>query len=374
MKIAYLTGFYNGDIDGRLGRFHDWAHQLRDMDDPPFEHEVHSFTGVNTDDTLVSEPHSYLGNGDELWGQRQNKAEYLLNVQRVYNELQQSDYDLLHILQLSAIVYPTGLVNQDCPVVIGPDIAGWSPMRSGGLWDVSFPGNIKSQAEYWLKRLLSRVGSYDMATVYGEYHRNILASFGIPAEKTSMLPAGVDPIFSVDGSPSERTERIPHLLYVGDLSEHKGLPVLIEALKRLQQEVTVTVLGAGNPEEFPTGEFSNVTVEGFVERKDLPQYYRAADLHVMPSIDETAGTNTVIESLACGTPVVVTDKIGINEYPPGDASVLFWPREPEPLAAAIEDAIARLPQLRAAARSHAEEFHVNRTIDHLDGLYRNLLD
>jgi glycosyltransferase involved in cell wall biosynthesis len=344
------------------------------MDDPPFQHEVHSFTGVNTDDTLVSEPHSYLSNGDELWGERQNKAEYLLNVPRVYKDLQRSDFDLLHILQLSAIVYPTGIVAQDCPVVIGPDIAGWSPIRSGGQWDVSFPDNIKSRLEYRLKRLLASVGTYDVATVYSEYHRDILADFVIPSKKTSKLPAGVDPIFSVDQSPTETQRRSVHLLYVGDLSEHKGLPVLIEALSRLSEDVHVTVLGAGDPERFPTEQFSNMSVKGFVKRKELPKYYKEADLHVMPSIDETAGTNTVIESLACGTPVVVTDKTGINEFPPADASVLFWPREPEPLATAIADAITRLPQLKAAARAHAEEFHVNRTIDHLDGLYRSLLD
>jgi glycosyltransferase involved in cell wall biosynthesis len=343
------------------------------MENPPFQHEVHAFTAVNPDDTLVSEPNAYFGDGDELWGDRRNKAEYLLNVPRVYNDLQESDFDILHILQLSAIVYPTGILNSDTPVVIGPDVAGWSPVRSGGQWEVSFPESLKPKGSYWLKRFLTSFGAYDAATVYGKYHRNILIDMSVPAAKSSIIPAGVDPIFSLDSSPAETDNGTPHLLYVGDLSEHKGLPVLIEALKLLQQEVTVTVLGAGDPDTFPTDEFSNVTVEGFVDRSDLPEYYKSADLHVMPSIDETAGTNTVIESLACGTPVVVTDKLGINEFPPSDASVMFWPREPEPLAAAIETALRELPQLTAAARSHAAEFHVDRTLNYLDNFYREHL-
>lgn len=374
MKVGYLTGFYNGNIDGRLGRFHDWVHQLRDMSDPPFEHEIHTFTGINIDNTLASEPHSYLGDGNELWGYRRNKFEYLLNIPRVYNDIQRSDCDILHILQLGAIVYSTGILSQDCPIVIGPDIAGWSPVRSGGRWEVSFPNSIKYQSEYWLKRFLSNTNCYDMATAYGRYHREILKSFGIPTRKISTLPAGVDPIFSMDGSSKNNSKQMIHLLYVGDMSEHKGLTVFIDAIKQLQEEVQVTLLGAGDSEGVLTDDLSNIRLEGFVERKHLPEYYKEADLHIMPSIDETAGANTVIESLACGTPVVVTDKTGINEYPPPDASIMFWPRDSESLASAIEDAMTQLPELQTAARSYAQEFHVNRTIDCLDQLYQSVLN
>jgi len=166
MKIAYLTSYYNGAVDGRLGRFHDWAHRLRDMDDPPFEHEIHAFTAVNPDDTLASRPLSLLGDGNQLWGQRSNKLEYLANAPRVYSDLQRSDFDVLHILQLNSIVYPTGILNQDHPVVIGPDILGWNPIRSGGRWDVSFPDSLFPTFKYNAKRLLAYPQRYAAATTY----------------------------------------------------------------------------------------------------------------------------------------------------------------------------------------------------------------
>jgi glycosyltransferase involved in cell wall biosynthesis len=163
------------------------------------------------------------------------------------------------------------------------------------------------------------------------------------------------------------------LLYVGDISEHKGFPEFITAVQQLDREVTVTVIGAGSADGTAAERLPYVTVEGFVDRANLPEYYRRADLYVMPSIDE-AGPNTIIEALACGTPVVATDKIGVNEFPPADASVLFWPREADPLAEALETAIDGLPALTAAARSQDEGFHVDRTIGHLAEFYHELVD
>jgi glycosyltransferase involved in cell wall biosynthesis len=73
-------------------------------------------------------------------------------------------------------------------------------------------------------------------------------------------------------------------------------------------------------------------------------------------------------------PVVATDKPGINEYPPEETAVFFWPREPGSLAVAIDEAIGNIAKLAEAAREHAQEFHVDHTIDTLDVLYRDIID
>jgi glycosyltransferase involved in cell wall biosynthesis len=343
------------------------------MDDPPFEHEIHAFTAVNPDDTLASRPLSLLGDGNQLWGQRSNKLEYLANAPRVYSDLQRSDFDVLHILQLNSIVYPTGILNQDHPVVIGPDILGWNPIRSGGRWDVSFPDSLFPTFKYNAKRLLAYPQRYAAATTYSKYHCRILDNLGIPESKTTRLPPGISPIFSAENGDRAEDNGPPELLYVGDFSEHKGFPEFIEAIKRLDRDVTATVIGAGDADTTDAEKLPEVTIEGFVDRAELPNYYRRADLYVMPSIDE-AGPNTIIEALACGTPVVATDKPGVNEFPPADASVFFWPRAAAPLAAALETALDQLPQLATAAQSHANEFHVDRTIQHLSELYQTLLE
>lgn len=372
MKVAYVTGFYNGKIDGRLGRFHDWVHRLRDMDNPPFEHEIHAFSAVNPDNTLASQPHSMLGDGDRLWGKRTNNIEYLINAPRVYADLQRSDFDVLHILQLNPVVYLTGILNQNQPTVIGPDILGWNPVRSGGRWNTRFPDSLLPKTKYMFKQLVAYLQQYDAGIVYSNYHRQMLSEIGIDDSKISCILPGISPRFCTTSRRATQTNEPPELLYVGDLSRHKGFPVFVEAIKKIQKDVRVTVIGAGETDTLKNEQLPQLTAKGFVDRGDLPRYYQRADLYVMPSIDE-AGPNTILEALACGTPVVATDKVGINEFPPSDSAIFFWPREANQLATAIETALGRLPRLTAAARSHAADFHVDRTIDCLEELYNKLI-
>jgi len=61
---------------------------------------------------------------------------------------------------------------------------------------------------------------------------------------------------------------------------------------------------------------------GFIGQQDLPDIYNFADIAVLPSMwDEPAGL-TMIEALACGTPVITTHSGGIPEYVEGGAIVL----------------------------------------------------
>lgn len=237
---------------------------------------------------------------------------------------------------------------------------------------------------------------FDHAIAFSEHHRQILASFSIPADRTSVLEPGVDRLFcpgdgcedgcgaaasagSDDRDESDgpaETERLPELLYVGDFSEHKGYPQFLAALVSLDRPVTATLVGAGDPDRERIAELGLtdlVTVEGFVPRAELPAYYRRADLFVAPTIDETAGTNAQIEALACGTPVVVTDKPGVNEFAPPGASVTFSPRTTDGLVAALETALADLDSLTAVAREHAGEFTAERPLRQLEGIYRDLV-
>jgi len=370
MRIAYVTPYYNGSIDGRLGRFHDWIHTARE-DGAPFEFDVHAFTASNPDRVLFEEPHGYLGDAASLWGKKRNKAEFLLNARRVHSSLQSREYDVVHVLVMDAIVYPTVLsAVSDVPIVIGPDIAGWSPVRQGPAWGTSPSSRIKHRLKYRQKRLTARFGRYDVAVAYGEHHQNIMSSFGIPTGKISILKPGVNPIFSPGDTATPHDP--PKLLYVGDFSEHKGYSHFLRALSRLDRTVEARVVGSGDPredliEQLGIGEF--VTIDGFVPRGELPRIYRASDLVVIPSMDETAGTNVQFEALASGTPVVLADNPGMNEFTPEGASVVFSPRTVPRLVDALRRAIDNIGPLTETARRQAHRFHAGGTLDRLAEIY-----
>lgn len=374
MNVAYVTPYYNGECDGRFGRFHDWVHTARDMDDAPFEFDVYAFTASNADETLSNTPLAVLGEATELWGSKWNKAEHLFNAPEVKRGLQSTDYDVIHVLMLDWVILPTVLSTRpDAPVVIGPDIAGWAPNRSGMFTTTAPAQCAKYRAWYLLRNLLARALPYDRVVAFSEHHRRILETFGISAADISLLPGGVSPRFAVDGEPPRNTP--PELLYVGDFSAHKGYPLFLEALDALEVPATARVVGAGDPNQDlieALGLGDRVTVEGFVPRADLPAYYRRADLYVNPSIDETAGPNTQLEALATGTPVVATDLPGINEFAPPGAVELFSPRDVDALTDAIATALADLEPLTAAARRQSDTVLATRTLDGLATIYERV--
>ncbi|MDB2225246.1 glycosyltransferase family 4 protein [Halorubrum ezzemoulense] len=375
MQVAYVTPYYNGACDGRYGRFHDWVHAVRDTDDPPFDADVYAFTASNPDEMLVSTPHAYLGEATELWGTKWNKAEFLLNVRRVRKALSVGDYDIVHVLSMDTIVLPTVLsMVPDVPLIIGPDIAGWSPIRVGSFEREKPTVWTKNRLRYLLKNGLSRTVPYDRILAFSEYHRDILETFGIPKECMELIRPGVAERFHPQAE--YNSQEPPQLLYVGDFSAHKGYFQFLDALSQLNRSFDARLIGAGDPNiEYirELGISESVTVEGFVPRADLPTHYRAADVFILPSIDETAGPNTQIEALACGTPVIATDRPGINEYVSDAAAVFFSPRDSDTLTEAIVRALDNLDSLKSGAKRISTSFRAIDTAEALADTYRHVL-
>lgn len=117
------------------------------------------------------------------------------------------------------------------------------------------------------------------------------------------------------------------LLFVGRLSEEKGIDKILEALSVLQtKNVKVLIVGGllssanvVDSYQLKLYEMSkkmkdNVIYTGYVSQTDLPELYNSADIAVLPSVwDEPAGL-TMVEAMACGIPVITTQSGGIPEY------------------------------------------------------------
>lgn len=114
---------------------------------------------------------------------------------------------------------------------------------------------------------------------------------------------------------------IPVILFVGNLIKRKGVDVLINACSKLQcnQSFQLIVCGDG-PELHELQTLTNrldleefVTFQGRVSRKAIPDYFRACDVFVLPSLAEGSG-NVLVEAYATGRPVVGTGESGIVDY------------------------------------------------------------
>lgn len=106
------------------------------------------------------------------------------------------------------------------------------------------------------------------------------------------------------------------LAYVGRIATEKDVLLLPEIANMLpdsfKEKVHWLVVGDGPLKtELEKVAPSNMTLTGFVEGTNLAQIYATADLFVFPSPTETFG-NVVLESLACGTPVVGANAGGVK--------------------------------------------------------------
>lgn len=150
------------------------------------------------------------------------------------------------------------------------------------------------------------------------------------------------------------------LLSVGLLDQRKGHDVTIKALSMLP-EVHLMIAGSG-PDRAKLealaaqlGVADRVSFLGAVPQTELTGYYNAADALVLASSRE-GWANVLLESMACGTPVVASNVWGTPEVVTAPvAGVLMGERTPRGLADAVNQLRANYPS-HAATRRYAEDF------------------
>ena len=205
--------------------------------------------------------------------------------------------------------------------------------------------------------------------------KDALVDLGVEAERVDVVLHGVD--LELFQPPQDRQAvradvgfRRNTLLSVGHLIERKGHHIAIEALAHLP-DVDLVIIGDGEEEDNLKRQVKRLNLAdrvrflGHVDQRKLPIYYGAADALVLASSREGIA-NVMIESLACGTPVLATKVWGAPEViVVPEAGVLIEKREPESLVAAARQLFANYPD-RQATRRFATRFSWEQTTtDHL---------
>ncbi|MGD8393962.1 MAG: glycosyltransferase family 1 protein [Candidatus Eiseniibacteriota bacterium] len=134
----------------------------------------------------------------------------------------------------------------------------------------------------------------------------------------------------------------PFLLTVGTLEPRKNLVAVVRAFARLAGRIPHTLAIVG-PVGWKSAAFlreveghparHRIRLLGYVDDALLPEVYAAADLFLFASLYEGFGL-PVVEAMACGTPVVASDRSSIPEVV-GEAGLTVDPEAPEAIAAAV---------------------------------------
>ncbi|MBP0496102.1 glycosyltransferase family 4 protein [Roseomonas indoligenes] len=213
--------------------------------------------------------------------------------------------------------------------------------------------------------------------------RDGLLALGAPAEKVTVLRNGVDLDLFMPPVPRQAARAAlgmgpePVLISVGHLIERKGHHHVVAALPMLPGH-RLLILGEG-PERGALlalarrlGVEDRVRLVGAQPHAYLPQWYGAADAMVLASSRE-GWANVLLESMACGTPVVASPAWGSREAVRSPAAGLVMEETtPEAVAAGVQRLLAAPPD-RAATRAYAEGFGWEETSAGQMAVFRRVL-
>lgn len=177
--------------------------------------------------------------------------------------------------------------------------------------------------------------------------KDVMVNLNIPPAKITVIPNGVDTakFFPVSKQVARRQLGLPGgkiILSVGELIPRKGFHVLIQALELLVREysrrnIHLIIVGEGAYRKTLENLIASlklvkhVRLAGSVPHTELYKWYSAADLFCLAS-DREGWPNVILESLACGTPVVATAIWGTPEILTSDKVGFLTKREARDMA------------------------------------------
>jgi len=278
--------------------------------------------------------------------------------------------------------YYKGPVRAPCPVVL----------TIHDLYFINYPGRHRPVYEAIVTRAARAYAARAAAIVSdSEYSkREIVARLGVGAGKVSVIPVGIGgefkPAALTAAARARYALRSPYVLYVGNFNPHKNIPRLIRGFALLPGAVRsrhVLVLAGGYGDGRPElarladslGLTDRVIFAGRVEDTDLPALYSEAAACVTPSLEEGFGT-TVLEAMACGAPVISSNRAALPEVV-GDAGLLFDAEQEAELASTLARVLSDPTQaddLRRRSRARAALYAPARTTGRVLELLREVND
>ncbi len=198
-----------------------------------------------------------------------------------------------------------------------------------------------------------------------EFARHKLIEGGLPAEKFSVKPNFVLP----DPGPRSFESNGDYALFVGRIDETKGIPVMVEAWRRMPRNIPLMILGDGDyrPQleaSLRQHGLTNIDYRGRGTREQMFAAMKQARFLVFPSIWYEGFPVTIAEAYACGVPVIASRLGSMEELIlDGITGLHFAPGDADDLAATVLRAWRDPEEMLAMGRAARVEFDSKYTAD-----------
>lgn len=249
-------------------------------------------------------------------------------------------------------LYPAGIAAVDVAIKLGvPCVLSLGESRYSLYED-----------NYGVEEVCRLVSKFDgIVAVNSQIKNRCVSRYGVLAERVVVLPNGVDtskfyprnrlPMRNKLGLPEDKVI----IAMIGQFAENKGP---IRVLKAIRPLTNIGAIFLGDGPQKPLGE--QVLFAGKVSNDEIPDWLSAVDMFVLPTLSEGC-SNAILEALACGLPVISSDRSFNHDVLDESVSILTDPMD----VGAIRKAILTLmnnPEQRLrmseAARQRALKFSI----------------
>lgn len=226
------------------------------------------------------------------------------------------------------------------------------------------------------------VSSIDYASSIELRHKNLIdAPFGVDVDRFSLGESDVRSKLGISNNSKVG-------IFVGGLDDahyFKGVDVLLEATSKLNKDDVwdIIIVGGGNRKDNlkvlarELGVEDRIHFAGRVLDEDLPNFYRTADFHILPSIDRSEAFGLVtLEAAVSGIPSIVSDLPGVRTLVVDKKTGLhFAPNDVEALKLAITwmlDHADKVKEFGKNAKQRVSQYYSEeKMIDRLQLVYKN---
>jgi glycosyltransferase involved in cell wall biosynthesis len=230
-------------------------------------------------------------------------------------------------------------------------------------WEQRLPAPI-ARVLAGLVRLLERTG-FAIANGVVTYTPAMAAELGLNPDDPDVYPTGARYVrtddFAVE-TPYENRDRV--VGFLGRLDEEKGIRELAAVARQLPDDIRFRFIGDGDLREWAERELADeieagsVEMAGWVDHDEIPQELNRLALVILPSQPTEGLPTSILEALACGTPVYASPVSGVPDVVrDGETGFHIDSRDPAALVDGIERILDRddLAAVSAAGRQLIED-------------------